>query len=59
MARLPAPTDKALLYDIELAKRAGFNVIRKHIKVEPQRLVLYCDRLGFDGSARYAESLGA
>ena len=32
-----APTDKALLYDIELAKRTGFNVIRKHIKTEPMR----------------------
>lgn len=41
-----APTDKALLYDIELAKRAGFNVIRKHIKVEPQRWYYHCDRLG-------------
>lgn len=41
-----APTDEALLYDIELAKRAGFNVIRKHIKVEPQRWYYHCDRLG-------------
>ena len=41
-----APTDEALLYDIELAKRAGFNVIRKHIKVEPLRWYYHCDRLG-------------
>ena len=41
-----APTDEALLYDIELAKRAGFNVIRKHIKVEPQRWYHHCDKLG-------------
>ena len=41
-----APTDQALLYDIEVAKRAGFNVIRKHIKVEPQRWYYHCDRLG-------------
>jgi hypothetical protein len=41
-----APTDNALLYDIELAKRAGFNMIRKHIKVEPQRWYYHCDRLG-------------
>ena len=34
------------MYDIELAKRAGFNVIRKHIKVEPQRWYYHCDRLG-------------
>lgn len=41
-----APTEEALLYDIELTKRAGFNVIRKHIKVEPQRWYYHCDRLG-------------
>ena len=41
-----APTDEALRYDIELAKRAGFNVIRKHIKTEPQRWYYHCDRLG-------------
>lgn len=41
-----APTEEALLYDIELAQRAGFNVIRKHIKVEPQRWYYHCDRLG-------------
>ncbi len=41
-----APTDEALLYDIQLAKRSGFNVIRKHIKIEPQRWYYHCDRLG-------------
>lgn len=41
-----APTEEALLYDIELARRTGFNVIRKHIKVEPQRWYYHCDRLG-------------
>lgn len=41
-----APTDEALLYDIQLAKRAGFNVIRKHIKIEPQRWYYHCDRIG-------------
>ena len=41
-----APTDEALLYDIELAKRTGFNVIRKHIKKEPMRWYYHCDRLG-------------
>lgn len=41
-----APTEEALLYDIQLAKRAGFNVIRKHIKVEPMRWYYHCDRLG-------------
>lgn len=41
-----APTEAALLYDIELTKRAGFNVIRKHMKTEPQRWYYHCDRLG-------------
>ncbi|WP_233789098.1 glycoside hydrolase family 2 protein [Sphingobacterium sp. HMA12] len=41
-----APTEAALLYDIQLAKNAGFNVIRKHIKVEPMRWYYHCDRLG-------------
>ena len=41
-----APTDEALAYDIKLAKNAGFNVIRKHIKVEPQRWYYHCDKLG-------------
>lgn len=41
-----APTDEALLYDIQLAKRSGFNVIRKHIKIEPQRWYYHCDRMG-------------
>ena len=41
-----APTDEALRYDIELARRAGFNVIRKHIKVEPQRWYHHCDSIG-------------
>lgn len=43
---LTAPTEDALLYDIELAQRAGFNVIRKHIKTEPRRWYYHCDRLG-------------
>lgn len=41
-----APTEEALRYDIEVAKRAGFNVIRKHIKTEPQRWYYLCDSLG-------------
>lgn len=41
-----APTDQALRYDIELAKKAGFNLIRKHMKVEPQRWYYWCDKLG-------------
>ena len=41
-----APTDQALVFDIELAKKAGFNLIRKHVKVEPLRWYYHCDRLG-------------
>ncbi|MHA1489645.1 MAG: glycoside hydrolase family 2 protein [Promethearchaeota archaeon] len=41
-----APTDEALRYDIEITKELGFNVIRKHIKVEPLRWYYYCDKIG-------------
>lgn len=41
-----APTDEALRYDLETAKRLGFNMVRKHVKVEPQRWYYWCDRLG-------------
>ena len=41
-----APTDEALRYDIERTKAWGFNMIRKHIKVEPARWYYWCDVLG-------------
>ncbi|MEZ5038740.1 MAG: glycoside hydrolase family 2 TIM barrel-domain containing protein [Saprospiraceae bacterium] len=41
-----APTDEALKWDIEQAKAFGFNMIRKHIKVEPQRWYYWCDKMG-------------
>jgi len=41
-----APTDEALRYDIETAKRLGCNMLRKHVKVEPQRFYTWCDKLG-------------
>ncbi|HEX3797747.1 MAG TPA: glycoside hydrolase family 2 TIM barrel-domain containing protein [Verrucomicrobiae bacterium] len=41
-----APTDSALRYDIEFLKNVGFNLIRKHVKVEPQRWYYWCDKLG-------------
>ena len=43
---MTAPSDDALIYDIELAKKTGFNMIRKHIKIEPLRWYYHCDRLG-------------
>jgi hypothetical protein len=41
-----APSDEALRYDIEVTKDLGFNLIRKHVKVEPARWYYWCDRLG-------------
>ncbi|WP_226895695.1 glycoside hydrolase family 2 protein [Luteolibacter marinus] len=43
---LTPPSDEAMLSDIEYLKAAGFNMIRKHIKVEPRRYYYHCDRLG-------------
>ena len=41
-----APADEALAFDIEKTKEFGFNMIRKHVKVEPARWYYHCDRLG-------------
>jgi len=41
-----APTDEALRYDIEMLKKLGFNMARKHVKVEPDRWYYWCDKLG-------------
>ena len=41
-----APSDEALIFDIQTAKSMGFNLLRKHIKVEPMRWYYHCDRLG-------------
>jgi len=41
-----APTDEALKYDIKKTKELGFNLIRKHVKVEPARWYTHCDRMG-------------
>lgn len=43
---LTPPSDEAMLFDIQWLKEAGFNMIRKHIKVEPRRYYYHCDRLG-------------
>ena len=43
---MTAPCDEAFIYDIELAKKTGFNMIRKHIKIEPLRWYYHCDRMG-------------
>ena len=41
-----APSDAALRFDLQAIKALGFNTVRKHIKIEPQRWYTYCDRLG-------------
>jgi beta-galactosidase/beta-glucuronidase len=41
-----APTDSALVYDIQMMKDMGFNTIRKHVKIEPDRWYYHADRLG-------------
>lgn len=41
-----APTDEALRYDLEITKKLGFNMTRKHAKVEPARWYYWCDKLG-------------
>jgi beta-galactosidase/beta-glucuronidase len=40
------PSDEAMRQDIELVKGLGFNMLRKHVKVEPARYYYYCDRIG-------------
>lgn len=57
---LTPPSDAAMVHDIESAKAAGFNLLRKHIKVEPLRWYYHCDRLGMlvwqdmvNGGGRY------
>lgn len=41
-----APNDEALKFDIEMTKKLGFNTIRKHVKVEPERWYYWADKLG-------------
>jgi hypothetical protein len=41
-----APTDEALRFDIEMTKKLGFNLARKHVKIEPDRWYYWCDKLG-------------
>ena len=57
-----APADAALVFDILSMKKLGYNMIRKHIKIEPQRWYYHCDRLGMvvwqdmvNGGTSYAD----
>ena len=40
------PGDEAMIFDISETKKLGFNMLRKHIKIEPMRWYYHCDRLG-------------
>ena len=57
---LTAPSDAAMVHDIETMKGLGFTVLRKHVKIEPLRWYHHCDRLGMlvwqdmvNGGSRY------
>lgn len=41
-----APTDEALAFDVIKTKELGYNMIRKHVKVEPARWYYHCDKTG-------------
>ena len=43
---LTPPSDEAMRFDVDWLKAAGFNMIRKHIKIEPRRFYAYCDQIG-------------
>ena len=43
---LTPPSEDALRFDVDFHKKAGFNAIRKHIKVEPRAFYAHCDRIG-------------
>jgi beta-galactosidase/beta-glucuronidase len=40
------PADDAMIYDLEMIKRLGFNMVRKHVQIAPRRWYYHCDRLG-------------
>lgn len=40
------PSDAAMIFEIQEMKKTGFNMVRKHLKIEPQRWYYHCDRLG-------------
>ena len=44
--QMTPPTDEAMIYDIQVMKDLGFNMLRKHIKVEPARWYYHCDKIG-------------
>ncbi|MEZ0539969.1 glycoside hydrolase family 2 protein [Fibrella arboris] len=43
---LTPPSDEAMAFEIDFLKKSGFNMLRKHIKIEPERYYYLCDKLG-------------
>ena len=43
---MTAPSDQAMIFDITQMKELGFNMLRKHVKIEPSRWYWHCDRIG-------------
>ncbi|MDO5317968.1 MAG: glycoside hydrolase family 2 TIM barrel-domain containing protein [bacterium] len=43
---LTPPSESACRFDVDFHKKAGFNAIRKHIKIEPRAFYAHCDRIG-------------
>ncbi|RAV29591.1 glycoside hydrolase family 2 protein [Sinomicrobium soli] len=41
-----APTEEAMMYDVEMTRKWGFNMLRKHVKVEPASFYYQCDKMG-------------
>ena len=41
-----APTEEAMVYDLKVTKEMGFNMLRKHVKVEPRRFYYWTDKMG-------------
>jgi beta-galactosidase/beta-glucuronidase len=52
-----APTDDALRYDIEIMKELGFNMVRKHVKIEPARWYYHCAKTCQDRASQMVLSL--
>ena len=59
-----APSDDALIYDVQKMKQLGFNMLRKHAKIECRRWYYHCDRLGMivwqdmvNGGSAYSPAL--
>lgn len=63
---LTPPSEEAMAYDIQVLKDCGFNMLRKHIKVEPLQYYALCDKMGIlviqdlpSGSGSYADPMKA